>query len=896
MWVAVLAFASQHDGTGAFFVPSSRTTISVNHRQSMPRGASSDARSPRMSMVEESVSSSDVSIPYDAAARLAYDEWRAKYGKGAFDPVRYEAFRANYETITVANIAAKKKARDEGVDPPALMSLNEFGDCTEDEYAAAMQAKTSTTSTGSVLDKALEAAVSQSEASSALEDAANALAEEEEVRSCARSSTIPLHVLCHHLLTEYLSLFFLALQKLAKQLGLKSVEELEVALDSLEGIADDGGELEGENLSREARVRSAYLDWCKQYDKKPDEDRFPIFSFNYMAMEDYAKSSGKEVTLNAYADRTEEEYEKLQSRKGGQVGSATVVDEVAAAAAEAAAEAERVKARAEARAKAEAERKVREAAAAKERELAAERAEKRAAEERKRQKELQAKLLALKEWQSKSEAERRALTEKEKAERQKAQELELEKLRQEKESEAIRAAREAAEREAAQVAKRRAQDEEAARIARQQAREWEEKQQRLAASKAPPKTAAPKRASVFAAFSPSKKQAETTKVEAPRFEFELDISKIVPPKPQEEKKQRLDLSALNNLLPNPVPAQLKKSAPKAPVFTFFQTPAPKAATKAKVAPKPAPVAAKPKPSPVSKAAPKEESSLFSFFSSPAPAPKAKAAPVPVPAPVSKPAPKPAPVFSFFSSEMKAAPKVAPAPVSPPPVAKALPKPASPAFSFFAPSAPKAKKAPAPAPAPPVATKKTPAAPAFSFFSPPAPKEKAAPVPAPAPAPKAAPAFSFFSNPAPKVAPKPAPTPAPRPSFSLFPKAEIKEKPKVAPKIPNRGGTISLFGGPPTPKPTAAAQPKIAKSSGTISLFGGGASKPAISKPAATSAVPTNIPILKNWRQNPSGSITGIVSNSKSFKTGTEITTSPVPRGAKKGSVVKTGSGSQYLLQ
>jgi hypothetical protein len=61
------------------------------------------------------------------------------------------------------------------------MSLNEFGDCTEDEYAAAQKQKSATTSTGGVLGKALEAAVSQSEASSALEDAANALAEEEEV-------------------------------------------------------------------------------------------------------------------------------------------------------------------------------------------------------------------------------------------------------------------------------------------------------------------------------------------------------------------------------------------------------------------------------------------------------------------------------------------------------------------------------------------------------------------------------------------------------------------------------------------------------------------------------------------------------------------------------------------
>lgn len=149
---------------------------------------------PRMSMVEESVGT-DLSIPYDAAARLAYDEWRAKYNKGEFDPARYQAFKANYETITVANVVAKKNARDAGdAESPALMTLNEFGDCTEDEYAAAQKQSSATTSTGSVLGKALEAAVSQSEASSALEDAANALAEEEEVssqtslRQCLRNS------------------------------------------------------------------------------------------------------------------------------------------------------------------------------------------------------------------------------------------------------------------------------------------------------------------------------------------------------------------------------------------------------------------------------------------------------------------------------------------------------------------------------------------------------------------------------------------------------------------------------------------------------------------------------------------------------------------------------------
>lgn len=57
----------------------------------------------------------------------------------------------------------------------------------------------------------------------------------------------------------------------------------------------------------------------------------------------------------------------------------------------------------------------------------------------------------------------------------------------------------------------------------------------------------------------------------------------------------------------------------------------------------------------------------------------------------------------------------------------------------------------------------------------------------------------------------------------------------------------------------------------------------------------NIPTLSNWVQNADGSLTGKVRNSKSYRNGTKITTSPVRRGVKKGSVVKTGSGSQYKL-
>jgi hypothetical protein len=53
--------------------------------------------------------------------------------------------------------------------------------------------------------------------------------------------------------------------------------------------------------------------------------------------------------------------------------------------------------------------------------------------------------------------------------------------------------------------------------------------------------------------------------------------------------------------------------------------------------------------------------------------------------------------------------------------------------------------------------------------------------------------------------------------------------------------------------------------------------------------------LSMWTQNDDGSITGFISDSKEFRTGTKITTSPVRSTGKAGTVVTTVSGSRYRL-
>jgi hypothetical protein len=129
----------------------------------------------------------DVSIPYNSAAELAYDEWIAKYDK-PYDAKRREVFINNYKTITVMNVSAKKQARDAGTPEGdvSLLALNEYADYTAEEYQAAMNgegsSKNAPTSTGDILGEAVAAVESQSAASDALQEAADALAEEEQVR------------------------------------------------------------------------------------------------------------------------------------------------------------------------------------------------------------------------------------------------------------------------------------------------------------------------------------------------------------------------------------------------------------------------------------------------------------------------------------------------------------------------------------------------------------------------------------------------------------------------------------------------------------------------------------------------------------------------------------------
>ena len=57
----------------------------------------------------------------------------------------------------------------------------------------------------------------------------------------------------------------------------------------------------------------------------------------------------------------------------------------------------------------------------------------------------------------------------------------------------------------------------------------------------------------------------------------------------------------------------------------------------------------------------------------------------------------------------------------------------------------------------------------------------------------------------------------------------------------------------------------------------------------------DVPSLVEWTQNEDGTLTGFVNNKDGFDDGTQITTSPVKKGARPGMLVETGGGSKYKL-
>jgi hypothetical protein len=89
----------------------------------------------------------------------------------------------------------------------------------------------------------------------------------------------------------------------------------------------------------------------------------------------------------------------------------------------------------------------------------------------------------------------------------------------------------------------------------------------------------------------------------------------------------------------------------------------------------------------------------------------------------------------------------------------------------------------------------------------------------------------------------------------------------------------------------AAKPRSTISLGFLNLLGSSSDDSTSS--TSTSSAPDGIPTLSKWKQNPDGSVTGLISGSKAFRNNESVTTSPIKtKSLSPDSVVVTVSGSK----
>jgi hypothetical protein len=135
--IAAAAAALRTESTDAF-VPNlfSSRGDAISSTSTSTSSSHTTARNP--SRVVLNSSPFDSATPNDQVIREEYSKWRQKYGKGEFDATRYENFKANFMAVTVRNNMERTRARQNGEAVPSPIALNEYGDCSADEYRNAM--------------------------------------------------------------------------------------------------------------------------------------------------------------------------------------------------------------------------------------------------------------------------------------------------------------------------------------------------------------------------------------------------------------------------------------------------------------------------------------------------------------------------------------------------------------------------------------------------------------------------------------------------------------------------------------------------------------------------------------------------------------------------------------
>ena len=211
--------------------------------------------------------SRDSATPEDGNILEAYENWRREYNMGDFQPDRFENFKINYRTLMAANAASLRRARQEGnPEKASLMSLNEYGDCSIEEYKSrinALREESNNASTTVAFEKKEINGVNQ----------VNGFSQDKSQQS---TTSLPKPVNGNH-----------------ADINLKdTVDELD---SKFEDFQEFNNSALGNTKSKDEIIRDAYMDWCKARGKPFDIKRLPIFKEHYLNAESYFEQVGKPV-------------------------------------------------------------------------------------------------------------------------------------------------------------------------------------------------------------------------------------------------------------------------------------------------------------------------------------------------------------------------------------------------------------------------------------------------------------------------------------------------------------------------------------------------------------------------------------------------------------------------
>ena len=221
--------------------------------------------------------------------RKAYDDWREEFGKGDFDPVRYESFKKNFITLMQANAAASNSARLQGEAEPELQKLNEYGDCTLEEYEAIVNGigpkPTQPEESNSVAQK--DAGYEQNLIET---DQSIAIASDQNYSPQAtQNSEGPQYVTSDSYNDK----------------EVVDEEALQVSFEDYEDFL---------RKSSRDRIEETYISWCKWHGKEYDKSRLRSFALNFLDAEEHFRKTGEVKKLDNFADLPPEEFKASQSQ------------------------------------------------------------------------------------------------------------------------------------------------------------------------------------------------------------------------------------------------------------------------------------------------------------------------------------------------------------------------------------------------------------------------------------------------------------------------------------------------------------------------------------------------------------------------------------------------------